>query len=254
MQQSFFYIKTELILHWGFTVRKYIMSKSRESYLAPPPTTLIGALAYGYAKIRGEPEEKNEMSTAEEIRKNIRSVNIKINTPLIHYADITRIYWYREREKMTEIDAVSIGKTFKGLNFTHDLEVVYVFDKIDDQMMKNYISAALSITRIGGSHGIVSVKKVSYGFAKKIDEHKSATYYSLWTDLLKSEISTPYLRQSVVDYRRNQIGDYSSAIYREMIYFLRLDLMKPEKPNVEIDPSKASFYEIEGGERIVIER
>ncbi|MDW8011331.1 MAG: CRISPR-associated protein Cas5, partial [Sulfolobales archaeon] len=38
------YIKVDLDIVWGFSVRKYVASKSRESYLLPPPTTLIGAL------------------------------------------------------------------------------------------------------------------------------------------------------------------------------------------------------------------
>lgn len=251
------YIKVDLDLAWGFSVRKYVASKSRESYLLPPPTTLIGALSYGYAMLRKLPEEINGASSGEVIRNMIRSVNIKVNAQLIQYSDLSRIWWYREREKVAKIDAVSVGKIFRGATKAAkdlpDMEVVYFLkDSVEDSEAKRLMMACHSIVRVGSSHGLVSVRKVSGGTAIPVHQVTGRTNYSFWADLVK-QVAQSALIQLVVDPSKSSMGDYTNAAYREHVYPFRLDTLSPEPLDVEIDQSRAVLYDV-GGELVVVER
>ncbi len=257
-----YFIKTEILLHWGFTSRKYVTSKTRESYTAPPPTALIGSLAYGLAIHRKQPEEIDNNSFAETVREKILSVNIKINTPLIPYSDISRIHWFREREKTTKYDAVAIGKTYKGLRNTidgkADLEVIYLFndERLTEGDKKDLFIASLSISRLGGSYGIVSVLNSSYGYATKISKEeaeKQCISYSTWSELIDVvDKQTPFLKEIVVDYKKNKIGDYTTASFREHIYFYRTDILKPQCSKVSLISGSAKAYKV-GDEVIIVE-
>jgi CRISPR-associated protein Cas5a/b/c len=46
----------EGVFHWGFSVRLVTESAGAQYYPYPPPSTLIGALAYGVSAIKGLPE------------------------------------------------------------------------------------------------------------------------------------------------------------------------------------------------------
>jgi CRISPR-associated protein Cas5a/b/c len=46
----------EGVFHWGFSVRIVTESAGAQHYLYPPPSTLIGALAYGVSAVKGLPE------------------------------------------------------------------------------------------------------------------------------------------------------------------------------------------------------
>ncbi|MGC8987812.1 type I-A CRISPR-associated protein Cas5a [Infirmifilum sp.] len=258
---SFFYIKVSLSFHWGYLIRKYTASKTRESYLVPPPTTLIGALAYGYAKLKNLPEEDTgyicyDCSTAERIRKQIISVNTKLLSRIILYADLTRIWWFRKRESIAKMDAVAIGKTYVGkLNTAKDMEVVYVFSNdIKEEEKRNLVKAAYSIIRIGGSHGLVSVIDVDYGTASKlVGENTVHTQFSTWGDIVSVQEEVPLLRELVVDYKRvGKMGDYSGAPYREHLYMYRVDRLEPVKVEVKLEGGALPIKI--GDEVVVIER
>ena len=255
-----FFIKTGLIIHWGFSSRKYVTSKTRESYLIPPPTTLIGALSYGLALIKKIPEEKDDRSSADLIREKILSVNTKINSPFVSYSDLSRILWFREREKSIKFDAVAIGKTYKGVSEDTknigDIEVIYLFKDLGEDERKDLFLASLSISRVGGSYGVVSVAYSEYGYAEKISRDEVNKYcvnYSTWSDLVEVENKdVPYLKELVIDYRRSVIGDYTSAVFREHLYFYRTDLLRPECSKVKLISDKASIYRV-NGEMIIVE-
>ncbi len=251
---SFFYVKTSLVFHWGHSSRKYISSKTRESYIVPPPSTLIGALSYGYAKIRGLSEESGDVSTAELIRENILSVNIRVLSPLTHYADLTKIWWFKEREKLAKTDAVAIGKTYIGAKHegSVDLEVVYVFKRNLKLEKQHIVEAAYSIIRVGGSRGLVSVNEVNYGEAFEISARVIRTKFSTWSDLVDLEtIKPPLLKELVVDYRQAKIGDYSNAPFREHVYMYRTDVLKPIEAEVSLRSGALPL--VVGDEVIVVE-
>jgi CRISPR-associated protein Cas5a/b/c len=251
---GFFYVKASLAFHWGHSSRKYISSKTRESYIIPPPTTLIGALSYGYAKIKGLSEESEGVSTAELFRENILSVNVRVLSPLTHYADLTRIWWFKEREKIVKTDAVVIGKTYMGVKLEGgvDLEVVYVFNRNLKLEKQHIVEAAYSIIRVGGSRGLVSVNEVNYGEASETSARVIRTKFSMWSDLADLEtVKQPLLKELVIDYRRAKIGDYSNAPFREHVYMYRTDILKPVEVEVSLRPGALPL--VVGDEVIVVE-
>lgn len=254
------YLRVGVDLSWGLSIRKYIFSKSRESYLIPPPTTFIGALAYGYARFMWLPEETADgesfYSSAELIRKKIHSVNVKVNIPLIHYSDLNRIWWYKERERVAKTDAAALGKTYKGLKYSinmPDFDVVYFLEEnTEDSEVRLLTIAGHSIVRLGGSYSLACVRYVLWGIAKPLKATLGRTSFSFWADLSRISISSNILRQLVVDPSKTPIGDYSSAEYREHVYPLRIDILKPLQVEVETTDS-AQLYDVDG-EIVVVER
>lgn len=57
-------IHVEIELHWGYSIVKPFYTAYQPSFKIVPPTTLIGALAYPYAVLNGEPESTDQFSTA----------------------------------------------------------------------------------------------------------------------------------------------------------------------------------------------
>jgi len=251
---GFFYIRTSLVFHWGHSSRKYVSSKTRESYLVPPPTTLIGALSYGYARVRGLPEESGGVGTAELIRENTLSVNVRVFSPIFHYADLARVWWFRERERLAKTDAVAIGKSYVGVKHGRgpDLEVVYVFRKDLKLEKRHLVEAAYSIVRVGGSRGLVSVIEVDYGEASELDVRTVRTGFSTWSDLVDlGATGLPLLRELVVDYRRARVGDYTGAPLREHVFMYRTDILKPVE--VEVTLRVGALPLVAGDEVVVVE-
>lgn len=260
------YLRVGIDLHWGASVRKYSSSKTRESYVVPPPTTLIGALSYGYARYVGLPEEHTERgsagrmefySSAEVVRRKILSVNVKVNSPFVQHSDLVRIWWYRERERAAKTDAVAVGRSYKGLKHERgapDLDVVYFLkeDAAEEVELKRLIVSGCSIVRLGGSHGLASVRRVSWGLARPLAHTRGKTGFSFWADLSRLPIPVNVLRQLVVDPAKAPVGDYSEDGYREHVYPLRVDTLKPESIEVEVE-GRARLYEVEG-ELVVVER
>lgn len=246
-----YYVKVTMRLSWGFAIRKLFSSKSRESYIVPPPTTLIGALSYGYARLNRIPEEEGNHSSAERIRKLIYSLHEKINAPIAQYADISKIWWrYRARE--TKYDAVAVGKAYKGvLRGYPDLEVMYIAREKDHARV--IASSAHSIIRIGGSYGLVSVEDVEYESLSCVSEGEASTLYSFWEDLVLDGLSGDILVEDVVDYRKASIGSYDGSSLRRRVYPYSRSLMKPVEVRVKIDPRRAIICR-GGGEVVIVER
>jgi len=247
------YIKVAVKLIWGFTSKELVSSKTRESYLVPPPTTLIGALSFGYAKLNKIPEEDLDLSSAERIRKMILSVHERVIAPLIQYSDISKIRWYDNRSRIAKYDAVAFGKSYKGVSKNkHDLEVIYVVK--DSDQARIIASAAHSLIRIGGSHGLASVEEVETGLLScDVTNNEVITRYSFWNDLVLNALPTDILVQDVVDYRRTSIGNYMGAPLRRRAYPYSKTLMSPMEVNVKIDSRRAMVC-TEGEEVLVIER
>ena len=243
-------------LSWGFTAKTLTASKTRESYLVPPPTTLIGALAYGYSRLHRMPElhpRQVGSSSAEEVRRLVVSVNESVKSPLFQYADLSKIRWYYIREKEARFDAVALGKVYKGFSRgVGDLDVVYVVR--EESHMKTIAVSAHSIVRVGGSHGLVSVENVEYGPLQcSPSETDTKTRYSFWEDLAVNVSPQDVLVQEVVDYRKASIGSYAGAPLRRRIYPYSLALLAPIEVNVKVDSRKAVICRA-GEEVVIVER
>jgi len=253
----FFYIKVGLSTHWGYSFKRTLFSKTRDSYLLPPPTALIGALAYGLARVKDISEEilsnGGWISSSNIVRDFIRSVNIKVNAPLHHHSDLAKIWWYRARERRVKFDAVATGKVYiPAINNLPSIEAIYVIDelKLRDIRKEDLLLAAYSIVRLGSKESLTSVMSVSYGEAKELSEREVTTSYSFWYDLVES-IDGDVITQYVVDPNQNIIGDYARAKYRQLVYPYSRSLKKLSEVKVKVN-DKAKVLNIDG-EVIIIE-
>ena len=249
---NFFFLKIGLDLHWGYAIRHILYSKTRDSYLLPPPTTIIGALSYGYARVLGLPEElygEKSVSTAERLRERVVSVNVKINAPLHHYSDLNRIWWFRVKERKAKFDSVALGKVYTAPHKGPSIEAVLLFEK--SVSVRDLIKAAYSISRLGCKEGVVSVRYVKYGYAEPFNAEVAETRYSFWYDVIKEFKGDLYLQQ-VVDYRKAPISRYVGAPLRLHAYPYSTRFKTSTKVVAKIDASKSRFYKVDG-EVIIVE-
>jgi len=249
-----FFVKVCMDLHWGFASRYAQWSKSKDSFLIPPLTTFIGALAYGHARLFSRPEELDSVSYAEKIRENLTSVNVKVTSPLWLYSDLSKIWWYRYREKSAKPDAVALGKVVKGSLEAPSFTVVYSLNEKGVEALggeKALVASAASITRVGSKEGIASVREVSHGCTKPLNTAHGTTSYSLWKDLAE-EVSGTFYTQRIVDYRVASIGDYSKAPARLHLYPYDAKEGRGTSIDVRIRSDRAAIYNVEG-ELVVIE-
>ncbi|MCX8205186.1 MAG: type I-A CRISPR-associated protein Cas5a [Candidatus Nezhaarchaeota archaeon] len=249
-----FFVKVHLDLHWGFASRHAPWSKSKDAFLIPPPTTFIGALAYGHARLFKRPEELDFVSYAEKVRENVASINISVASPLWAYSDLSRIWWYRRRERAVKFDAVALGKVVKGPVEAPSFTVVYLLSERGVKELGGegpLVASAASIVRIGSKESIASVREVSYGHAELLSETRGATHYSLWRDLAE-EVSGTYYAQDVVDYRKASIGDYFAAPKRLHIYPYDVEKGRRALINVKVKNGRAAMYDV-AGELVVVE-
>ncbi len=255
---KFFYIKVGLNTHWGYSFRRTIFSKTRDSYLLPPPTTLIGALAYGLAKIKGLPEEvlikgvKDWASSSELLREELTSVHVRVNSPLHHHSDLSRIWWFRKRERRSKFDAVALGKVYTSLSYSNEphLDIIYIFNESTKDKIKELIAATYSITRLGCKEAIVSVKNVNYGYAEVISDESVSTSYSFWLDLVDT-LEGDVVIQEVIDYRVNPLGNYLRATYGRYVYPYNQLLKKPSIVKVKLRREVAKALKV-GSEVVII--
>lgn len=245
-----FYLKIGLDLHWGFSTRRALLSKTRESMLLPPPSTIIGSLAYGLARVLKLPEEVEDVSSADLLRRNVFSVHVRVNAALSQYSDLARVWWYRKREGRAKFDAVALGKTYTYTpGHIPSLESLLLFKRGDVDEAK-LTSAALSITRVGSKESIACVRYVRQGLAVPLNMNRCTTSYSFWRDLVDVVSGTVY-EQEVVDYRSTPISDYTKAATRVHAY--PYDLARRAPTSVEVVMEGRARPYVVDGEVVVVE-
>lgn len=239
------YVRAQISLHWGFSVRPSLITKSKPSSLFPPPTTFIGALGYGLARLRGLPEEtlSNDLfvSIAEAVRSRLQSVNVRALGPFTSYSDLTRVWWRDVRRKQVKFDAVALGKTYGA---SSSFDVVFLFKpRISEDEMKNFVAAACGVVRIGSREGIACVDEVSFGFADPLTEKEVETRFSFSLEdarLLRGE----YVMISSADYLLSSIGDYSRAHKAVYVYPYHAEELRPTAVFASVRDG-ASAYQVD---------
>ncbi|MBS7614058.1 hypothetical protein KEJ48_07480, partial [Candidatus Bathyarchaeota archaeon] len=155
----FFALKARLTLSWGFASRVTFFSKARKALSIPPPTTLIGALAFPLTMYKKLPENISlNLSSASFFKGLIISVHASLKSLFSYYGDINRVNWYHKPVRLAKSDAVSLEKIYltpmEGTAYPL-LDVIYVFNpKVGEKILEfNWRETleclAWSITRIG---------------------------------------------------------------------------------------------------------
>jgi CRISPR-associated protein Cas5a/b/c len=261
MSNPLFFLKVDCILHWGWRLNLVPFSKSRPPLLAPPPTTLIGALAYPLSRSLKLPEAFGEYSGAERLRGSLKYVGLKIDLPLINYFDLSKItFFYR---KKAERDAVAIGKTYtlsKGLKYeAPTITICYVVDEevarrsfSREKVRKKLVEAAIGITRIGSRESLVTPLSLSYGEARPITQRRGKTSFSFMRRSISNLLSGDFMGVEVVDWEKYPIGDYYRAGRELMI--IPYDSTEYVSKPVEVELSEDYTFVDVGGELVIARR
>ena len=257
----FFFLKVSCVLHWGWKINLVPFSKSRPPLMVPPPTTLIGALAYPLNRMLKIAEALHDYSGAEYLRDTLKYVGFCINAPLTNYFDLTKISFFYRKEARS--DAVAFGKTYTLSQKMPQYEVpiitiCYIIDedkalrKFGEGIKEKLIEAALGITRLGSKESLVAPLSLSYGEARLVSQRRGKTIFSFLRRAASHIFEGSFITSEVVDWERFQIGDYSHVEREVMIVPYDTTEYLPKPVDVELS-SEYTFIDA-GGELVVTRR
>ncbi len=199
--------------HGIIALRVSPQSKMRISFKHPPPTSLIGALAYPlFNENRREViinENGGAKSIGDELRKTLISVAISSRGGVMYgpLFKINRLYHH-----VAESAVTSLPVTVTYAEYDSPLRVAYIFD---DEKLKNYTinelkRAAWGITRLGSRESIVNVEDVKTSSVEISDAKVVKTSFSYSLEKVKN-VRGRYDVELVIDWKTTELGDYSRA-------------------------------------------
>ncbi len=179
------------IFSWGYSIRAAYTSAASQSYPLPPPTTLVGALAAAYARIKKLPEvsvRNNEIySRVADILSDVLWATIRIPKYAIMHSDLSRLaraHYLRathRRDASKWFGVSSLGKVYSNSPF----RITYIVRQ-DTKLPLEVLGRC--IISLGSKEGLVHIKDVRVVKAEVIKE--------------RHDIKTPYytLRKLIIDY------------------------------------------------------
>ena len=241
--KQFFTLKVEAALHWGLAPRITPYSKARKALKLPPPTTLIGALAYPYTRYKRLPENISPtLSSATLLSKIIVSAHAFLNAAATIYGDINRVYWYHKAKGQAKTDAVALEKIYLtplGKMRYPILNIVYVIDPDRAEELLGFWwsetleALAWSITRIGNREATVSTLSVEPETVTPEKAGEIETRYYIPSNVVKSIKSGEYTLQEYVP-PTVEIGDYANV--ERLPYIIPYSFLegKPTRVSLEL--------------------
>jgi len=202
------FILARVKFSWGFATRLQPQSKMRMAMKYPPPTTLIGALAYPWTRsIKGRIEVIKRgnkiISAAEELKKRIIDVSISLDKEPSMYGDYLKVNRYYRGKVESAVTALPSSFLYSNVDTIADL--VYLMEKVDNSLER----AAWGITRMGSRESVVSVESVYIGEAISKKGEIARTRFSF--PINKQKVSGNGTILYVVDWRGSDIGSYAKA-------------------------------------------
>ena len=209
------YLRVTAIPTGILAIRSQPQSKMRLSFLFPPFTTLLGALAYPFLHVQGDRaevmmEQRETKSAMNKLKKFIQWITIRISEiPRIH-GSILKIHQIYRGKLLAAVTSFPFS-LYYGYN-GYDMDLVYILD--EEQVESSSFSlyyfsrAAWGITRIGSRESVVSVEQVKTGNTKITESVSTKTRYAFLYDNRNVEGSGTI--QSIVDWREDP-SDYSIA-------------------------------------------
>jgi len=162
--------------HWGFSVRMISESAAANPYPVPPPSTLVGALAYGCAIVKRFSEcylEKNKKySTAAKLVKYILWSTFSLkgnNVCLTSYSDMLRMFslpYQRGARHEPKYRDMWFGVRAHGKVYYPNggFGILYLLDDGIIEFLGGediLLRAASHIVRLGSREGLVSISNIS---------------------------------------------------------------------------------------------
>lgn len=172
----------EGVFHWGFSVRLVTESAGAQYYPYPPPSTLIGALAYGVSAVKGLPEcvvtpagrgGAGVLSTAAQVHRAVRwaafAFSDRFSTgraAAVGYSDFIRAFrlpYQRGTRHTWDQSEMWYGVNAHGRVYAcgAGFKVIYLADeeRLGELGLgeRDLLRAAYSIVRVGARESLVSV-------------------------------------------------------------------------------------------------
>jgi CRISPR-associated protein Cas5 subtype I-A len=193
------YAYSRVVFSWGYTVRPPGPSAGGPSLPLPPPSTLIGALAAGVARLlgwgevvveapaggRGRGSRVSVASSAWRLARHALAAGARLQGPVALWQDVVR---YSTLPYQTPGNLADPAQWFGAQNFGLAmapgavLDMVVVFDdSIADEGVTPGVlgAAAASIQRLGGREGLVHVAAHSAGRARVVGGGETSLYAPL---------------------------------------------------------------------------
>jgi CRISPR-associated protein Cas5a/b/c len=198
----------EGIFHWGFSVRLVTESAGAQYYPYPPPSTLIGALAYGVSAVKGLPEciispagkgSNAILSTVAQIHRAVRWATFAFSDKFsvrrvgaVGYSDFIRAFrlpYQRGQRHTWGQSEMWYGVNAHGRVYAcgAGFKAIYLVDEKRLEGLElgesDLLRAAYSIVRIGARESLVSVvsaevtKDVEVQMSGEVKEPLEIEYY-----------------------------------------------------------------------------
>ncbi len=159
----------DIELMWGYATRLAGMAKSAPSFRFPPPTTILGAIAFSYARRKGYGEERSYQTLSELAAGTLALSYRPLSTQAISFQDVNRILAIRTsggesypsiERPYASFDAPATGKTLlsyvgEGDGVPSLRSVIVVKDSLDIKADDIW-----GIYRIGSKEGLACVTRV----------------------------------------------------------------------------------------------
>ena len=201
-------VKVKLEFHWGFISRRPTFTAAQPSTVYPTLTSLMGALAYGLAKLKGIPE----------VLPRSIPIQRRGRTSLLYYSSAIQVLDYcswatyridsdlepnlglvetMDISKVSLVLGIRRGNIYPGSPYlwgvqphgkvyapTLKLTVAYFPNRLKD--VNDLESASWLITRVGSRESIVSVRDVWLVNANIIEVKEVSTKYVLPKEVVES--------------------------------------------------------------------
>ena len=264
---SLFSLYVRAKLSWGFACRLVPFGKSRMTLKAPPPSTLMGALAYPLARNLGWPEvllsDRGEVSGADKIREFVVSVHVKLNASLAVKADVTRVFWFDFQRKEVKTDAIALERVYASPTSGGReslIEVIYILrpEAAEQALGRSWASlleaSAWGITRVGQKEGLVSVEDVRLTEARISEDRHVTTCFYFPLEACSGVLRGFWLQEYFIDPWEVGIGDYSGARRLPFVIPYSAQANRPVEVEVELDPDRGVALECDGHEVVSLRR
>jgi CRISPR-associated protein Cas5a/b/c len=198
-------LRVELQFAWGYSVKAKKVSKAQHAHSLPPPTTLIGAISKGLAKIQGKGEilftGKKSASQAAVYATFFKAASAFLisdtgGSPGIgkYWEDPGR-YQILQFQKPTRrgLTEYRFGLVPAGKVYCPSTKMIVGFLVDEDEAKKvlgadwdkTLLSAAYSTTHIGAKESITAVEDVTFGEAELIKNGEFETRFYLPADAVE---------------------------------------------------------------------
>lgn len=216
MQSDLWALTIDVETHWGLSITFFAPTKSSPALRVVPPTTIIGALAYPLARLKGWSENLSaKTSGADRLRSILEGVYYSVlSGSMVPHAEVTKIVSYKVREKRVISDAAAVQKTYTEPGTT--LRLYYIFDTerakglLGGSWRSLLAEAAWGISRLGSKESLVSVVRVEEVGVEPVEMNRVETAATIPLDHVE-ELGGSYILARVVDWRSTGIGSYYGA-------------------------------------------